>query len=743
MSQVAIHNRSRALAALFHPAALFVLLMLLAVRAFAGGATLAWDPVSSSSLAGYMLYYGPTAGNYTTKIDVGNTTTRAVSSLTDGATYHFAVTAYDSSRTESGFSNDVTATVPAAATAPVANFSASATSGVAPLALNFTNSSTGTITSYAWTFGDGTSSIAQSPSHVYAAAGVYTVGLTVTGSGGSNTKTMPNYINVASSTSSDTSAPTVPSTLAASGGGSTSVNLSWNASTDNVGVTGYRIERCQGVGCTSFAQIGTATGTTFSNTGLAAATSYTYRVRATDAAGNVSGYSNTATASTTSSATAPVAAFSGSPTTGTAPLTVQFANASTGTVSSYAWNFGDGTTSTTQSPSHVYSVAGIYTVSLTVTGSAGSNTKTYTNYVTVSAAATAGALAGNMVASTASVDLSSTGSSDWARWPSYIHSATGNSQIRDIAMIGGGSPKTYYGDARTLKWTNGMPTTTGSSTTGVSASGSGKGYQLTAPADTTTRTLTLYLGVQNATATFTAHLSDGSAADYVGTTSGGKSRQDGVLTLQYRAASAGQTITVKWTQTAGGGSGNVSIQGAALAAVGGSTSTPPATTQSSCPCSVWSTSTVPSVVADSDTSAVELGVKFKSDVAGSIKGIRFYKGSTNTGTHTGSLWTATGTLLAQATFTNETASGWQTVTFSAPVAIAANTLYVASYHTNVGHYAGDNGYFSATGVDNGPLHVPQDGVSGGNGVYAYGSTPVFPTSTWSASNYWVDVVFTN
>jgi len=67
-----------------------------------------------------------------------------------------------------------------------------------------------------------------------------------------------------------------------------------------VGVTGYLVERCQGSGCTAFAQITSVTTTTFSNTGLTAATSYSYRVRATDAAGNLSAYSNTATAATPS-----------------------------------------------------------------------------------------------------------------------------------------------------------------------------------------------------------------------------------------------------------------------------------------------------------------------------------------------------------------------------------------------------------------------------------------------------------
>ena len=138
---------------------------------------------------------------------------------------------------------------------------------------------------------------------------------------------------------------------------------------------------------------------------------------------------------------------------------------------------------------------------------------------------------------------------------------------------------------------------------------------------------------------------------------------------------------------------------------------------------------------------MELGVKFTADVPGLITGIRYYKSSTNTGTHTATLWSSTGALLATATFTNETVSGWQQVNFAAPVAVAASTVYVASYHTNVGHYALNDGYFTNSGFDNPPLHALRTGVSGGNGVYVYGAS-AFPTDTYNAGNYWVDVVFT-
>jgi hypothetical protein len=159
-----------------------------------------------------------------------------------------------------------------------------------------------------------------------------------------------------------------------------------------------------------------------------------------------------------------------------------------------------------------------------------------------------------------------------------------------------------------------------------------------------------------------------------------------------------------------------------------------------CPCSIWGASATPAVTATSDLNSVEVGVKFQADRSGVISGIRFYKGTGNNGPHTVSLWTAGGTSLATATSSSETASGWQEVDFSSPVAIAANTTYVASYHASSGHYADDASYFT-NAFDNSPLHGLANGISGGNGVFSYGTGPTFPTSTINSSNYWVDVVF--
>jgi methionine-rich copper-binding protein CopC len=158
---------------------------------------------------------------------------------------------------------------------------------------------------------------------------------------------------------------------------------------------------------------------------------------------------------------------------------------------------------------------------------------------------------------------------------------------------------------------------------------------------------------------------------------------------------------------------------------------------------IWSSSATPAVASANDSNAQELGVKFTSDTAGYITGLRFYKGSGNTGTHVGHLWTSTGTLLATATFTGEGASGWQQVNFAQPVAIQANTTYVASYYAPVGHYSYTSGSFASAGVDNVPLHALSNSAGAGNGVFAAGSLGVFPNSSFNSTNYWVDVVFSN
>ena len=178
--------------------ALFTALLLLVTHSFAyaGQTNLAWNANTDPRVAGYFLYYGQTSGSYTAKVDVAKQTSSTLSNLLEGQTYYYAVTAYDSSRVESAYSNQATSTVPFSA--PSANFSANKSTGAAPLAVTFTSTSSGTITGYSWNFGDGTSSTAQNPAHSYSTAGTYTVILSVSGPGGSNSLTKAGYITVSS-----------------------------------------------------------------------------------------------------------------------------------------------------------------------------------------------------------------------------------------------------------------------------------------------------------------------------------------------------------------------------------------------------------------------------------------------------------------------------------------------------------------------------------------------------------------
>ncbi|MBK8508350.1 MAG: PKD domain-containing protein [Candidatus Competibacteraceae bacterium] len=341
-------------------------------NAVAGQVNLAWEP-SSGPVAGYRVYYGNTSrtvnnNTYAYNQSAGNATTTTLS-LADGKTYYFSVKAYDSAGTESDFSNEVTQTLTAAA--PSAGFSADKTSGTAPVTINFTDNSTGNITSRSWNFGDGTTSTAQNPSKTYSSAGIYTVKLTATGPGGSATSTKTISVNaptVAAPVSNFAATPT-------SGTAPLLVTLT-DTSTGTVSSRSWDL----GDGTTSSAQ---SVAKTYNSAGT-----YTVKLTVTNAGG-----SSTTTKTISATATTPAANFTASSSTGVAPLTTAFTNTSTGTILSYAWNFGDpnsqSNTSTAQNPSHTYLNSGTYTVTLTATGPSGTTPSTKNQTITVKSATTA------------------------------------------------------------------------------------------------------------------------------------------------------------------------------------------------------------------------------------------------------------------------------------------------------------------------------------------------------------------
>ncbi|QQQ79915.1 DUF4082 domain-containing protein [Saccharothrix sp. 6-C] len=160
-----------------------------------------------------------------------------------------------------------------------------------------------------------------------------------------------------------------------------------------------------------------------------------------------------------------------------------------------------------------------------------------------------------------------------------------------------------------------------------------------------------------------------------------------------------------------------------------------------CPCTIWDDFTTPDTAATSDAAAVELGMKVYFTSRGEVLGVRFHKGPGNTGTHTGSFWTAAGQLLATGTFTGETATGWQTLLFDAPVVVEPGPTYVVSYFAPGGRYSMNQDHFGTYGRVIGYNHI--EGVvnsqTNQNGVFRYGGG--MPTTGYRASNYWVDVVY--
>ena len=253
----------------------------------------------------------------------------------------------------------------------IASFSANPTEGNVPETVIFINSSTGVYDTCSWDFGDGGSSSNCTDSHEYTAGGVYTVSLTVSGIGGSSTETKSGYITMHQAPAVDfNGTPT-------SGPAPLTVNFS-NLTTGD-------FETCEW-------DFGDPTGASISPDCNDPSHTYAdpgwYTVKLS-VDGSLGADSLTKT-NYIHVGVPVVAAFSGSPTTGIAPQAVNFVNSSSGDINTCQWDFGDGSTSSDcANPEHIYTVAGSYTVSLTVSGTGGSQTATKTNYITVNEAGNA------------------------------------------------------------------------------------------------------------------------------------------------------------------------------------------------------------------------------------------------------------------------------------------------------------------------------------------------------------------
>lgn len=226
----------------------------------------------------------------------------------------------------------------------------------------------------------------------------------------------------------------------------------------------------------------------------------------------------------------------------------------------------------------------------------------------------------------------------------------------------------------------------------------------------------------------------GTASDVGGQVAAVEYSQDGGVTWKLaQGTKSWSLITVQ------AGTGNPALQ---VRAVDDSANYPPQGTtvpmQVSGPYSVYGQRTPP-VVDSGDGSAVELGLRFMAQSDGYITGVRFYKSAANLGTHTGTLWSLNGTKLANTTFSNESASGWQTAKFATPVETHSGDEFVVSYFAPKGHYSVASQDFAYRGAEANPI-----GAAGGFGVAPaglYTSGSGFPTSDWDKANYFVDAVF--
>jgi PKD repeat protein len=251
---------------------------------------------------------------------------------------------------------------------PVANFTGTPTSGLKPLTVQFTDTSTNTPTSWAWTFGDGGTSTAKNPSHIYANAATYTVTLTATNVAGGDIETKTNYITVSNPpppVANFTGTPTSgikPLTVQFTDT-STNTPTSWAWDFDNNG----------------------SVDSTAKNPSHIYATAGSYTVKLTATNGGGSDVETKANYVVVSNPPPPVANFTGTPTSGTAPLTVKFTDTSTNAPTSWAWDFDNNGSvdATAKNPSHVYANPGTYSVRLTATNSGGSDAETKTGYITV------------------------------------------------------------------------------------------------------------------------------------------------------------------------------------------------------------------------------------------------------------------------------------------------------------------------------------------------------------------------
>jgi chitodextrinase len=284
--------------AVFVACVLIAICLLTPALSSAAQVTLAWDANTDPNITGYKLYYGTSSRSYQFSVDVGKLTNYVVTGLQQGVTYYFAATDYNVSGYESSFSNEVSTAI-ANVTPPTVSMTAPTSGATVSGMVTVSASASDNVGVAGVQFKlDGANLGAELTTAPYTIPWATTLTLNgtrtltaVARDAAGNTATSTAVSVTVSNAVPDTTPPSVPTNLSASAVSSAQMNLSWTASTDNVGVSGYTIYR-------GASQIATTSLTSYSDTGLSPSTAYTYTVAAYDAAGNVSALSAAASATT-------------------------------------------------------------------------------------------------------------------------------------------------------------------------------------------------------------------------------------------------------------------------------------------------------------------------------------------------------------------------------------------------------------------------------------------------------------
>lgn len=710
---------------------LLIVISTVARGAFASQVDLAWDPVLDARVAGYQVHFGRASGigsgQYESTLPVTGTSA-TVSGLQSCVTYYFAAKSCEQNWTKcsEGFSNEVSKTVPC--TPPTAVFSATPVQGAAQLLVSFADASTGDITDWNWDFGDGGSSTLQNPSHTYTAQGSYTVTLTVNGPGGSDPLMRVGYIQV----SPEQPSPLAPPTANFSADvlkGSLTVNFE-NLSAGQFDTSTWSF----GDGITSGE---TNPSHTYQESGI-----YPVSLRVSNSYGSdtLNAYVEVPEVDVevpeaddlpmefgeivvndqwkqvvfTKSYADPIVVAKPVSANDTSPAVVRIDR--TGTtgfkIRVQEWDYLDGSHGD-EMVSYVVMERGRYQLPNGAWVVAGRVKTNSTNRFTSQMFLTPFGQVPVMLAAVTSVN----------------ETAAVAVRLRDITTTG--FQVGMREQQKNFQWHK-TETIDYLAVEPSFGTVNGVRYEVDRlPANLTHVAQTLiYRTALNRTPLFLADMQ--TTADSDPASLRWQNRNEVGVDLWVAEEQSKDTEI-----THGGESvGYLLFE----PTVSSTPETPKPVGVCTTPCSLWDSSTIPRVPAHADSNPIEIGMKFRSEAPGQVTGVRFYKGSGNTGTHVGRLWSSSGQLLAQATFTNESSTGWQQVNFASPVAIEANTTYVVSYYAPAGRYAYDEGFF-ASAYTKGPLRALSSSEAGGNGVYRYGSGGVFPTDTYMSSSGWVDLVF--